>query len=114
MAEISLLTGSLQPGAINGSQGRSWRRGRTRFSRPDEATAVILDRVWVAVQEFILECLQVVAVQTELQLEGAIGHAASALEHSQGLVQDLLESHRRPSTPPLSSCQGADLGAEPA
>jgi hypothetical protein len=79
-------------------RGRSWRRGRACFSRPDEATAVILDRAWVCVQEFVLERLQVVVVQTELQLEGAIGHAASALEHRRRLIEHLLEGHGRLST----------------
>jgi hypothetical protein len=33
-----------------------------------------------------------------LPFERAIGHAASTLEHGQGLVHNLLEGHRRPST----------------
>ena len=76
-----------------GGRGRAWRRGRTGFTGPDEATAVVRDDVWVGVEEFILERLQVVVVQTELQREGTIGHAAAALQHGQRLVQHLLEGH---------------------
>src|SRR5262249_17613561 len=81
-----------------GGRGRSWRRGWTGFSRPDQATAVIIDHMWVGVEEFLLEHLQVVVVQTELELEGAIGHAASALEHGHRVVENLLKGHGRPST----------------
>ena len=41
----------------------------------------------------LLERLQVVVVQTELQLEGTIGHAAASLQHGQRVVQHLLEGH---------------------
>ena len=79
-------------------RGRSWRRRRTGFSDPDQATAVVIDHVGVCVENFVLERLQVVVVQTELQREGTIGHAASALEHRQRLIENLLEGHGRPST----------------
>jgi hypothetical protein len=79
-------------------QGRSWRRGRTGFAGPDQATAVVLDDLWMGVEQLILERLQVVVVQTELQLEGTIGHAASALEHRHCLIEHLLEGHGRAST----------------
>jgi hypothetical protein len=79
-------------------RGRSWHRGRTCFSGPDQAPAVVIDHVWVCVQEFVFEHLKVVLVQTELKLEGAIGHAASTPEHGNGLVQDLLEGHSQPFT----------------
>ena len=83
-----------------GGRGRSWRRGRTGVSGPDEATAVVLDDVRVCVEELIREGLQVVVVQTELQREGTIGHAAAALEHGQRLVQHLLEGHALPLSVP--------------
>jgi hypothetical protein len=79
-------------------QGRAWRRGRKDFSGPDQATAVVIDHVGVCVENFVLERLQVVVVETELQREGAIGHAASALEHRHRLIEHLLEGHGRPST----------------
>src|SRR5882724_2408575 len=79
-------------------RGRSWRRGRTGFSGPDQATAVVIDHVGVCVENFVLERLQVVVVQTELQREGTVGHAASALEHRHRLIEHLLEGHGRPST----------------
>jgi hypothetical protein len=51
----------------------------------------------VGVEEFILERLQVVVVQTELQLEGTISHAAAVPQHVEGLVQGLLKGHGLPS-----------------
>jgi hypothetical protein len=91
-----------------GGLWRSWRRGRAGGSGPDEAMAVVLDDLWVSVEEFLRERLQVVVVQTKLQLEGTIGHAAASLEHSQRLVQHLLEGHRRPSTP-LAALDGPGI-----
>ena len=79
-------------------RGKSRRRGRMGFSRPDQATAVVIDHVWVGVQEFILERLKVVVVQTELKLKGPIGHAASPLEHGHRVIENLLEGHDHPST----------------
>src|SRR5215472_12905352 len=77
---------------------RGWRLGslgHDRVARPEQTTTLVIDHVGVGVQEFILERLKVVIVQTELKLEGAIGHAASTLEHGQRLVQNLFEGHGR-------------------
>ena len=63
------------------------------WPRPSSATTV------GGRAEIIRECLQVVVVQTKLQLEGTIGHAAAALKHGQRVIQHLLEGHRRPSIP---------------
>ena len=67
-------------------RGRSRPLGRTSVTGPDQATAVVLDHGWVGVQEFVLERFQAVVVQTELELERAIGDAAATLEHGQDLV----------------------------
>jgi hypothetical protein len=48
--------------------------------------AVVLDNVRVGVEELILERHHVVVVQTELQLEDTIGHAAAALQHGYRLI----------------------------
>src|SRR5215510_3947285 len=65
---------------------------------PDQATALIIDHVGVRVEEFLLEGLQVVVVQLELEPECPVRHPPSTLEHSDRLVENLLEGHRRPST----------------
>jgi hypothetical protein len=49
------------------------------------------------VEEFILEDRQLVVIEVELELQGAIGHAPPALEHGDRLVEDLLKSHCLPS-----------------
>ena len=41
-----------------------------------------------------------VVVQRELQREGTIGHAATPLEHGQGLVQHLFKGHGLPFSYP--------------
>jgi hypothetical protein len=79
-------------------RGRSWRRGRTDSSRPDQATAVVIDHVWVGVEEFVLQVLEDVIIEIELPFEGAISHAASTLQHRHRLIKNLLEGHGRPST----------------
>src|SRR5215216_3976202 len=78
-----------------GGRGRAWRRGRTGFSGPDQATAVVRDDVWVGVQQFVLEVLKGVIIQGELPFERPIGHAASPLEHRNHVIENLLEGHGR-------------------
>ena len=39
------------------------------------------------------QVLEDVIVQLELAFEGAIGHAAAALEQGSGLIEQLLEGH---------------------
>jgi hypothetical protein len=80
-------------------EGGACSQGLTRFSGVDQATAVVIDHLWVRVQKFVLERLQVIVVQTELELEGAIGHPASPLEHDHRVIEHLLKGHGRPSTP---------------
>ncbi|HSX83500.1 MAG TPA: hypothetical protein VLQ80_33715 [Candidatus Saccharimonadia bacterium] len=48
--------------------------------------------------EFLREILEKRVVEIELPFEGAIGHAPSALEHGNRLVQNLLEGHGQPSS----------------
>jgi hypothetical protein len=52
----------------------------------------------VCVEEFIFERVEAVIVQTELELEGTVGHAASPLEHGHRVIENLFEGHDRPST----------------
>jgi hypothetical protein len=43
--------------------------------------------------DLVFQVFQVGVVQVELPLEGAIGHASTASQHVEGLIQDLLKSH---------------------
>jgi hypothetical protein len=49
------------------------------------------------VEEFVLEDRQLVVIEVELELQGAIGHAPPTLEHGYRLVENLLKGHRLPS-----------------
>src|SRR6516162_1055885 len=49
------------------------------------------------VQEFVLQCGELLIIQRELELEGPIGHPPAPLHHGDRLVQDLLKGHRPPS-----------------
>jgi hypothetical protein len=68
------------------------------FSDPDQATAVVIDQVWVGVQKFVLEVLEGISIQVELPFECLISHTAAPLEHRPHLIENLLKGHRRPST----------------
>src|SRR5687767_11433857 len=52
----------------------------------------------VRVEEGVLQIFERRVIQVELPLQRAIRHAPTALEHGEGLVQNLLEGHSRPST----------------
>jgi hypothetical protein len=47
--------------------------------------------------EFVLQVLQECVVEGKLALQGTIRDTAQALQHRDGLCQDLLECHNRPS-----------------
>src|SRR5688572_25944097 len=51
------------------------------------------------IEKLVLQGCQVVVVELELELERAKGHPPAALQHGQGVVEDLLEGHGR-SPPP--------------
>jgi hypothetical protein len=74
-----------------------WHRHCGRTSSPDQDSFPLVDRHLLGLDELGLEIFEVVIVQVELPFEGAIGHAASALEHGHRLVQDLFKGHCRPS-----------------
>src|SRR4029453_17565960 len=52
--------------------------------------------------KLVLQVLQERIVESKLALQGAIRDTAQALQHGDGLRQDLLECHNRPS-----ACPGA-------
>jgi hypothetical protein len=48
----------------------------------------------LAVNELLLEIFQGVIIELELPFEGAISDTSAALEHSYGVIEDLLKVHR--------------------
>ena len=86
-------------GAWAGGGWDTWGQalGGLRATRPDQDSTVLIDGEPLALDEFVLEILQIVVVEVELALERAIGHAPTALEHGDRLVEDLLKGHRPPS-----------------
>src|SRR5215510_15613108 len=49
------------------------------------------------VQEFVLQCGELLIIQRELELEGPIGHPPAPLHHGDRLVENVLKGHRPPS-----------------
>jgi hypothetical protein len=74
------------------------RRRCGHVAGPDQDVAILINGHLLGLDELDLEIVEGVIVQVELPFERAIGHAASTVEHGQGLVHNLLEGHRRPST----------------
>jgi hypothetical protein len=68
-----------------------------RLACPDQDFAILVDGQAQGFDDLGLQIFEVVIIEIELPFEGAIGHAASPLEHSQGLIDNLLERHRRSS-----------------
>ena len=73
--------------------GAWWHRCTTH---PDQDTAVLIHCQALAVNEFVLEGLEVLVIELEVQLEGPIGQASPPLQHGHRLVQHLLKGHGLP------------------
>ena len=54
-------------------------RWQVRTTRPDQDTAVLIHRQALAVDELVLEGLEVLVIELEVQLEGPIGQASTPL-----------------------------------
>jgi hypothetical protein len=73
-----------------------------RFSGPHQHSAIVVDRKVVDLDQLLFEDLKSLLIQMELELERTVGHASTALEHGDRLVEDLLKGHGQPS---LSPCR---------
>jgi hypothetical protein len=67
------------------------------MARPDQPSPDVINDRGIRIEDGLFEVLQIGVIQVELALEGAIRDTAQALEHRDGLCQDLLECHRCPS-----------------
>ena len=63
---------------------------------------MIIHDLWVGVEECVLEVIERVGIQGKLPLQRAIGHAAPALEHGEGLIEDVLKRHTESSLSPVA------------
>ena len=64
---------------------------------PDQHCAVLIDSEALPLDDFVFQVVEVSIIEIELPLESAISQAATALQHGNSLLQDLLERHRCPS-----------------
>ena len=69
---------------------------QSRPTRPDQDTVVLIHRQALAVNDLVLEGLEVLVIELEVQLEGPIGQASTPLQHGHCLVQHLLKGHGLP------------------
>ena len=91
----------------HGLLGGRWGAASTRYSpRPHQHFAVLVHGKTLGLYDLGRQILEDIIIQLKLPFEGTIGHAAAPLEHGQGVVQHLLEGHRRSPPPRWCVCQG--------
>ncbi len=70
-------------------------KDRWRFAWPHQTLACLINHLRVSVEHGLFEVCEVVVIKGKRPLEGAIRYPPLALEHGDGLLQDLLERSRR-------------------
>jgi hypothetical protein len=63
------------------------------LTSPHETSTLVISH-WMHVEEFFFEDIQVLVIQIEAHLEGAIRHPALTLEQCEYLGENLIEGHR--------------------
>jgi hypothetical protein len=63
-----------------------------RVASPDETSPLVVS-YWMHVEEFLFEDIQVLVIQIEAHLQGAIGHASLAFEEVDDLGKNFIEGH---------------------
>jgi hypothetical protein len=66
----------------------------------------------LAVEKFLFQVFEKGIIQVKLAFEGAIGHATTALQHGQSLIQNLLKGHGTPPVHTLRTECSSLLAAE--
>ena len=74
-----------------GCWGGCW--GYCRGFRPEQAAARIIDHLGVGIEEFVFKRLQLVVVEIELDLEGAIGDPPTLPQEVYSLIKRRIEVH---------------------
>jgi len=68
-------------------------RRRVRVAGPDQAASRVIDHMGSRVEEFVFQGSQLHVVQRELELQGAIGHAAPLAHEGDHLIHDSDKVH---------------------
>ena len=69
----------------------------SRFTSPDETSAMVIGDRILRVKQFLLEQVKAVIIQRELDFEGSIGYTSMPLEECEYSCKYLIEVHHRPS-----------------
>src|SRR5215813_3171127 len=78
-----------------GGLRRGWCLDSSRFTSPDETSAMVIGNGILRVKQFLLEQVKAVIVQLELDFECTIGQPSMALEQCNHLFEHLVEGHPR-------------------
>src|SRR5262245_57815338 len=73
--------------------------GDASVARPDQATSRVVEHLGLRVEQFVFEGGELLVSQGELELEGAIGHAAPLAQQDDHLIHDRDKVHPGPSLP---------------
>src|SRR5215475_8707077 len=79
----------------------------TRVTGPDQTAPRVIDHMGLRVEEFVLQGSQLLVVQRELELQGAIGDAAPLAQEGDHLIHDRDKVHLVSSLPcavPVGAC----------
>ena len=89
---------------------------RAKVTRPDEAASRIVDHLGLRVEQFVLQGSELCVIQRELELQGAIGHAAPLAQQGDHLIHDRDKVHpmsslrlRRQRAPSLTGARSPRL-----
>ena len=78
-----------------------WLGSHWHVASPDENSPILIRSKSLAVNQLFLQLLKRIVVQSELPLEGPIGHAAPLAQQGDHLI------HHRDKVHPVSSLHGA-------
>src|SRR6266699_3824232 len=60
---------------------------------PGQDAPILVQRNALSINQFFLEDIEILVIQIEAQLEGAIGHTSLAFEERDDLLEDFIECH---------------------
>src|SRR5712691_8587619 len=91
-----------------GRRQRREGRRRARVTGPDQTAPRVIDYLGLRVEEFVLQGNELLVVQRELELQGAIGHAAPLAHEGDHLIYNRDKIHPVSSLPfavPVYACK---------
>jgi hypothetical protein len=72
---------------------KGWFLDSSRFTSPDETSAIVIGDGILRIKKFLLEQVKVVIIQLELHFEGSIGYTPMPLEEFEYPFEYLIEVH---------------------